>query len=75
MIIVTDVVPPGGWKYYQAETEYLIHSLDLREFRKMLEDHRRANKLDLSDGWWDRVQEEMAAADPAFAASHCSSGV
>jgi hypothetical protein len=71
MITVTDTVPPGGWQYHQPETEFTLSSLDLNQLKQHIEAHRRSNKLDLSEGWWDRVQAEMCAANSEFAARHC----
>ena len=71
MITVTDVVPPGGWQYTEEATGYQMASLDLLTLKEQIRLHRQGNGLDLSDGWWERVQAEMCAADARFRERHC----
>lgn len=71
MITVTDVVPPGGWQYTEAATGYRMSSIALFALKEQIQAHRQANGLDLSEGWWERVQEEMCATDEEYRRRHC----
>lgn len=59
VITNTVTVPPGGWRYTQVETGHTLSSISLGGLKEQVEVHRRANGLDLSDGWWELVQAEM----------------
>ena len=56
------LVPPGGWRYTQSESEVLLEAPNFPELLKRVEAHRRANDYDLSPGWKDRVETEICAA-------------
>lgn len=61
--ITTMITPPSpdrkGWKYVQAETQYVMSHLVFSELLKVIQRHRDAHELDLSEGWKERVEAEM----------------
>ena len=74
MITVTDTTPPGGWRYTQPETGYEMQAMVLPALRAQVQMHRKSNremKLDLDEGWWERVQAEMCLDNPGWITSYC----
>jgi len=71
-MIVTDpsVMPPGGWRYVQPETDFEFSASTLRELVKRVRAHREANGLAVGDPSAD-IQDFVCAQLPV-GSENCS---
>lgn len=63
MRIIPDksIVPPGGWKYFQKETNYWIEGQSFLHLLSKVRAHRQANQLPLEPHWMVEVEESICA--------------
>lgn len=65
-------IPPGGWKYIQAETGMEIRGGDYYDLREKVRRHRQLNRLVTGPELDDQIQSQICEhMDPAARASWC----
>jgi hypothetical protein len=63
-VLEQNTVPPGGWRYLQAETRTLIEAPDYHELFRRVRDHRAANNIPLDQFWADKVEHQLCETLP-----------
>lgn len=64
-LIEPDVVPPDGYRYFQAETRVTIRGGDYRDLFLQVKAHRLANNIPLGPLWQDEVEDQLCRALPS----------
>lgn len=50
---------PGGWRYRQPETGYVVHSIVWEELVRRVASHRVANGIALAPGWEVQLEHDV----------------
>lgn len=65
-------VPPGGWKYVQAQSKFLIQGGDYYDLREKVRKHRQINRFKTGPELDQEIQEQICSSLPTQArASFC----
>lgn len=63
-VIERNTVPPGGWRYLQAETRTWILAPDYDELFSRVKLHREANNVPLDQFWREKVEDQICQIMP-----------
>jgi hypothetical protein len=63
-LLEQNTVPPGGFRYFQAETRTWIDAPDYVEFFSRVKAHRQANNIPLDQFWADKVEDQLCQSLP-----------
>jgi hypothetical protein len=63
-LLEPNTVPPGGFRFLQAETRTWIEAPDYMEFFARVKAHRQANNIPLDQFWAEKVENQLCESLP-----------
>lgn len=68
-LIHDNEVPPGGWRFFEKETNTLIEAGTGGELRAKVISHRQSNNLPVGLRMWEEIQEQICSG---LDENHCT---